>query len=320
MTDDLLSIVVPSYRGRESLPVLLERLRTLLGGRGQRYEVIVVNDASPDDTWQVLQQLAPEHPELVAIDLLHNHGQMLATFCGLEHARGELVATMDDDLQQVPEELGVMLDALIEHPDWDAVVGAWAYDQGPLRDPGTWLHTRLDRLAYRTPKGLRKTSFRLMRRPVVEAILSHGTRVPVIGALLRQVTNRVHNVEVKHAPRAFGRSGFAFGAGMRLVLTNFMQGSTLPLKLLAWLGLPSALLAGVLGLTFIARWLMGSATPVGWASLFVAIVFFGGAALFGIGILGEYFHLMLQEVQRPPRWIVRARIGAAPPDKPPADR
>lgn len=279
-----------------------------------------MNDASPDDTWQVLQRLAPEHPELVAIDLLHNHGQMLATFCGLEHARGKLVATMDDDLQQIPEELGVMLDALIGHPDWDAVIGSWAHDQGLLRDLGSWLHERLDRLAYGTPKGFRKTSFRLMRRPVVEALLSHGTRMPVIGALLQQVTNRLHNVEVKHAPRPFGRSGFLFGSGVRLVLTNFLQGSTLQLKLLAWFGLLSTLLAGGLGLTFIARWFMGYATPVGWASSFVAIVFFGGAALFGIGILGEYFHLMLQEVRRPPRWIARARIGASPPDKLPADR
>jgi glycosyltransferase involved in cell wall biosynthesis len=319
VADDLLSIVVPSYRGRESLPVLLERLRALMTARGQRYEVIVVNDSSPDDTWPVLEKLAPSHPELVAIDLLHNHGQMLATFCGMAHARGDLVATMDDDLQHIPEELGKLVDALREHPEWDAVVGAWPRDQGLLRDLGSWLFARLDRLAYRTPKGFRATSFRLMRRPVADAVLSHGTRMPVIGALMRQATNRIHNVEVAHAPRAYGRSGFIFGSGVRMVLTNFFQGTTLPLQLLARFGLFSALLAAILGTLLISRWALGFATPAGWASSVVAIVFFGGATLFGLGILGEYFHLMLQEVRRPPRWLVRSRLGAAG-ERPTADR
>jgi glycosyltransferase involved in cell wall biosynthesis len=112
MTAPQLSIVVPTFGGRDSLAPLLQRLRATLERRNIGDEVIIVNDTSPDDTWAVLGALAEEHPELHAIDLLNNHGQPMATVCGLHHARGELVASMDDDLQHSPEELPKLLDAL----------------------------------------------------------------------------------------------------------------------------------------------------------------------------------------------------------------
>lgn len=304
-----LSIVVPTYRGRESLQELLERLAGVLRPRGLDYEVVVVNDASPDDTWEVLRKLAPDHPELRAIDLLGNQGQPRATLCGLAHAQGALVATMDDDLQHPPEELPKLLDALVDHPDWDAVVGSWPRDEGLLRDLGSWVNETVDRLAHKTPKGFRHTAFRVLRRQVVDALLDHQTRTPVLWSLLGQATARVHNVEVAHRPRPYGRSGFRVLPGVKLVTTSFFQASTLPLRALSAFGLLCSALAFALGLVLFVRYLTGVQTPQGWASSFLAIVFFGGATLFGLGLIGEYLSLVIAEVKQPPRWNVRTTIG-----------
>ncbi|HSQ38255.1 MAG TPA: glycosyltransferase family 2 protein [Acidimicrobiia bacterium] len=300
-------MVVPTYRSGPALGELLDRLRAALAGVD--YEVVIVNDASPDDTWERLEALAPEHPELIAVDLLANRGQALATLCGVAHARGDLVASMDDDLQHPPEELPRLLEALAANPRWDAVVGTWPRDRGFVRTAGSWLFGWIDRLAHGTPKGFRHTAFRVMRRPLVDALLSHESRTPLFGPLLTQMSSEVHNVPVAHDARKHGSSTLSWRAGARQVADNLIHGTTLPLRLLSRFGLLFSALALVLGIVFFARWLAGADTPPGWASVFMATVFFGGAALFGLGLLGEYVGLIIQEVRRPPRWSVRRVIG-----------
>lgn len=305
-----LSVVIPTYRGGESLPELVARLTAVLRPRGQPFEIVIVNDASPDNSWEVLRGLCERYPELRAVDLLVNHGQARATMCGLSYARGRLVATMDDDLQHPPEELPTLLDVLEAHPDWDAVVGSWPRDEGVFRDLGSKVNEAVDRFAHGTPKGFRHSAYRVMRRNVVAALLAHETRTPVVWSLLGQSAANVHNVEIAHNPRPYGRSGFKFIDGVRLVLTSFFQVSTVPLRVLSGFGIVCSLLSLLVGLVFVLRYLLGVQTPPGWASSFLAVVFFGGATLFGVGLIGEYLSLVIQEVKRPPRWSVRQTLGA----------
>jgi glycosyltransferase involved in cell wall biosynthesis len=308
---ELVSIVVPTYGGRESLRPLLERLDVVMAGRDQDHEVIVVNDASPDDSWAVLQELIGDRPELVAIDLLTNHGQQRATMCGINHARGDVVVTMDDDLQHPPEELPKLLDALDANPEWDCVIGAWPRDEGWFRNFGSWVYATLDRIAYNTPKGFRYSGYRAFRRPVAAALMAHQTRYPVIGPLLRQCSNRVFNVEVDHHERELGQSGFQLRSAIGTVLANFFHGSTLPLRLLSRFGLVCAIGALLFSIYLLGRWVFGEPTLPGWLSSLLAIVFFGGASLFGLGILGEYMHLMMLEVRKPPQYRIRSELRGA---------
>lgn len=304
-----LSVVVPTYRGQESLRELVARLEKALGELEMAHEVIIVNDASPDRTWEVLEELARDHPEVRAIDLLTNHGQARATLCGLAHARGELVATMDDDLQHPPEELPLLVHALLDEPETDAAVGSWEHDASFFRNLGSSAHALADRLANGTPPGFRHTGFRLMRRPVADALVAHQTRTPVIGPLLREVTNRVINVPVHHAERQYGESNYGFREGIRIITTNFFKGSTLPLRLMSGLGITCSLLAAIVAVVFLVRWMFGTEVPPGWTSSFLAIVFFGGATLFALGLIGEYMSLIIQEVRRPPQWAIRTILG-----------
>ena len=236
-----------------------------------------------------------------------NHGQALATLCGLAHAHGRLVATMDDDLQQWPEELGKLIDALDEHPEWDAAVGTWERDQTHVvKRVGSWTHAFVDRHVQGTPAGFRHTSFRVLRRPLVDALVEHDTRTPVLGPLIRQLSSRVHNVEVKHSPRPYGRSTITLRESMNRVITNVIHGSTLPLRLLARLGLTAAAFSLFLGTYFFARWLAGIQTPTGWASVMLATVFFGGMSLVGIATIGRYLSVIVEETRGRPKWAVRS--------------
>jgi polyisoprenyl-phosphate glycosyltransferase len=301
-----LSVIVPTYKGAESLPELVERLDALFAARRIRGEIILVNDASPDATWSVIEGLAETHPSLMGIELLTNHGQATATLCGIAQARGTLVGTIDDDLQQYPEDFDVLLVALEEHPDWDAVVGTWPRDQNNVaKRLGSRLHAAADRYAHGTPKGLRHTSFRVMRRPLAEALIDHETRTPVLGPLLTQLSNRVHNVPVRHAPRLHGQSTITMRESIDRVINNIVHGTTRPLRLLARLGIVAAVGSLLVAAYLLARFLMGSRPPEGWTSVFVAVVFFGGASLLGIATIGRYLSVIVEETRGRPKWSIR---------------
>lgn len=298
------SVVVPTYRGEKSLRPLVERLSAVLADHGS-FEIIVVNDGSPDATWPTLVELASIHPELVAIDLLHNRGQPMATMCGLDHARGRIVVTMDDDLQHPPEEIPTLLRALEDHPEWDAVVGSWSRDEGGWRNIGSRVHALADKIAWGTPTDFHHTAFRAMRRRAVDALVANQTRAPVVGPLLTRSASHVHNVEVRHDDRQIGTSNFTFIAGAKRVLSNFAQGSVAPLNALTVFGFLTALGSFVATIYFLARWALGANSPAGWLSAFLATLFFGGSSLLGLGILGQYVQYLVREVRGDPRWAIR---------------
>lgn len=306
------SVVIPTYRGAMSLPELAAAIVDMFEAREQTFEIILVNDSSPDDTWDVIRKLSSDDPRIRGIDLLHNHGQPMATMCGLASARGRLVATMDDDLEHRPDQLGTLIAALEDHRDWDAVVATWPIRRSGLRDLGSRIHAAADRIAWGTPTGFRHTAFRVMRRPVCEALVAHNTRLPVVGPMLHRVSSRVHNVEVETGQRLYGASGFTIGDGVRRVVQNFASGSTAPLKAISALGLVLALAAFVIGGGLLLRWAIGADSPSGWLSVMLATIFVGGMNMLAFGILGSYVDIIVREVRQPPRWSVRDSVGEPP--------
>ncbi|WP_052664293.1 glycosyltransferase [Nitriliruptor alkaliphilus] len=304
------SVVVPCYRSAATLSTLVEGLHAALASEAS-YEIVLVNDSSPDDTWAAISRLAAADERVRGIDLLVNHGQQAATMCGLAHAGGEVVVTMDDDLQQPPDEVRTLLDALRADPDLDAVIGTWPRDEGLIRNLGSVFNGWVDRLANGTPRGLHHTAFRAMQRPVVDTVVANGTRTPILWALVGRSAGRLRNVAVRHDARPEGRSGFTLREGSRLVLATLFLGTTLPLRLLSLLGAASAFLSLVAALVFTARWATGVATPPGWVSSFLAVMFFGGATLLGVGLIGEYLGLVMREVREPPRWAIRRTTSTA---------
>lgn len=309
------SVVVPTFKGALSLPELTDSVRRLLTERGLTYEFVLVNDASPDDTWNVIERLAEADPRIRGLDLLHNHGQPTATMCGLAASTGQIVATMDDDLEHRPEDLLTLLDALGDDPELDAVVAAWPASRSGFRDLGTRVHALADRIAWGTPRGFRHTAFRAMRRPVCDALVAHQTRLPVVGPMLHRVSSRVVNVEVQPGLRRHGTSGFTVAEGMRRVLRNFNSGSTAPLKAISALGLVLAVAAFAVGGAFLVRWMFGADSPSGWLSVMLTTTFIGGMNMLAFGVLGGYVDVIIREVRGSPRWSVRRGVGVTASDR-----
>jgi glycosyltransferase involved in cell wall biosynthesis len=303
------SVVIPTYRAGRALDTLLDELVAVFAGEGLTAEYVVVDDRSPDDTWLRLRAAAERIPDLRAVRLQKNMGQMAATLCGIAEATGDVIVTMDDDLQHPPEEIPKLLDALDAAPEWDVVIGSW--DRGndsKFRSLGSRLFEWLQNLAFPHGSHLRHTAFRAFRRPVGDAMADHGTRHPVVTSMIFEVADSVHNIDVRHAPRVLGESNFRFGSAVKLTLDNFMQSSVLPLYWITGFGFFVAFSSAAIGGIFVVRAFVGVDTPPGWTSTFLAVMFFGGSTLATIGLLGRYVALVMNEVRRPPRWVIRDRI------------
>ncbi|MGA9278026.1 glycosyltransferase [Ilumatobacter sp.] len=310
-----LSIVVPCYRAEKSLESLVAELDDVCDQHGWTHEIILVNDASPDATWVKIDEIARRNDHVIGVDLLSNHGQPMATMCGLSIARGRLIATMDDDLEHRPDQLPVLIARLDAHADLDAVVATWPIERGHFRDLGTRVHSFADRVAWGTPKGFRHTAFRVMRRPVCDALVAYETRSPVVGPMLTRLAGRVENVEVHNGERAHGHSGFTTRDGIRRVVLNFSSGSTAPLKLMSLTGFILATFGFLAGAALLVRWIAGADSPAGWLSVMLAVLVIGGANLMAMGVLGGYAEVIVREVRRSPRWSVRTIAGAVEEDE-----
>jgi dolichol-phosphate mannosyltransferase/undecaprenyl-phosphate 4-deoxy-4-formamido-L-arabinose transferase len=308
----VISVVVPCFRSEESLEPLVTRLVAALEPMGEPYEIVLVNDASPDDTWRVIRELAARFERLRGFDLLFNTGQYRATLCGLQHARGSYMVTMDDDLQHRPEEVPALVQALLGRPDCDCVMAAFrSRRHGVVRNLGAAVMGLVFEAFYGKPRGIQATSFRAMRRQLVEAICAHGTASPNVNALVFQTTRRIVNLEVPHHPRVTGRSGYKLPRLARIMTDNVLSVSTLPLKCVSMLGTASAAGSLLLGAYYLIRYVTVGFRVPGFATLVLLIIFFGGISLFSIGLLGEYVIRIMDEVRGRPRHIVRERVGAA---------
>ena len=303
-----ISVVVPCYCSGEWLGRLTQNLIDTLEGEGSSFEIVLVNDGSPDAvTWPAIVALAESDSRVVGIDLLRNVGQFAALIAGLEEAAGSVVVTIDDDFQHPPREIPKLLEALRSDPDVDCVIGRYeAKRHSRFRNSGTWLMDRFYRRAYGTPAEVQMSSFRAMRRPVVDGMLTFGTVRPVPGALLLQTTARIVNVPVDHERRVEGSSGYR---PLRLISSTaqtILNASTAPLRAISLVGIGLSMVAAVALIYYLILALMGRSPVAGFATLVTLVIFFGGATLFSIGLLGEYVARLVIEAGRPPRYLVRA--------------
>lgn len=318
------SVVIPCYRSGAWLGELVERIAAAMAAVNEPFEVILVNDASPDDTWTAIEELTERFSFVRGFDLLFNAGQFRATMCGLEQARGEQVVIMDDDLQHPPEAIPTLIAELRSRPDLDCVMARFdAPQHGLLRRIGSRFAAFLFTYLYGKPRAISPSSFRILRSAVVRAMCQHQTVNPVIGPLIYRSTRRIGNVSVQHLPRQRGRSGYSLPKLIRIVLNSYFSASTVPLRGVSLLGLLSALASVVLGISYLTRYWLNKITLPGFATQVLLTLFFGGLTLFAVGLVGEYMIRIMDEVRRAPRYFIRARAdsrvasGAAqeqPPD------
>ncbi len=308
-----LSVVIPCYGSAQALPELLSRLDAALDSLGITSEIILIDDCSPDGLALAVQRELTHYPRLRYIELMFNTGQFRALMCGFAQARGRYVVTMDDDLQHPPEEIGKLYEHLRDKPELDAVFGAYGKKRhSGGRNLGSWLLRVVNTWIFHKPPGLVMSSFRCLRRELVDALLANRTRYPVIGALILSNTRRIDNVTVRHDARKHGQSNYSLARLVRTTLDNILSFSSLPLQITSIGGVCISMLSFALaGIYAIVHLIRGSSVP-GWTSLFLAINFYAGLGLLSVGIAGEYLVRIMVESRGQPLYVVRRRLDGGP--------
>lgn len=306
------SIVIPVYGSGAWLEDLAGRILQVMDGTGHSdCELILVNDRSPDaETWPAIERIAAAQERVRGFDLVYNVGQFRALLCGMAHARADLVLTMDDDFQHPPAELPKLIDAIEGRPDLLCVMGDYeTRSQNPLRRLGSAIFSRILDRAYGKPAGIRTTSFRILRRPLVESILAFRTARPQLGPLIVSLTRQVANVPVRHDPRPAGRSNYNLFSLLGNTLDSVVYASTAPLRFLSTFGMLCSGTALLAGLGYFIRWATGGIGVPGFTSQILLIIFFGGMTLLGLGVLGEYVARIIGEVTGPERYRIARTCG-----------
>ncbi len=302
------SIVIPVYRAERSLRELHRRLVEVMEREADGFEILFVEDCGGDDSWGVIRELAAADSRVRGLRMSRNYGQHSALLCGIRAASNEVVVTLDDDLQNPPEEIPKLLAKLAE--GHDMVYGTPERERhGLLRD----MASRVTKYALQGTMGAetaRKVSaFRAFRTELRRAFGDYRSPSVNLDVLLTWGTTRFSSVVVRHDIRQIGASGYT----LRKLIThavNMMTGfSTLPLQLASVMGFVfSAFGFLVLGYVLVRYLLSGSSVP-GFPFLASIIAIFSGAQLFALGIIGEYLARMhFRTMDRPP-YMVRERVG-----------
>jgi dolichol-phosphate mannosyltransferase len=323
MTDRLhagspaISVVLPVFDEQSTLPLLHERLTRVMSGMGLAYEIVLVNDGSRDDSWNVLLAMATADAHIRAVNLSRNFGHQVAITAGIEFSHGDVVIVMDSDLQDPPELIPQLYAKHLE--GFDVV-----YAQRRSREGETWFKHATAKLFYRLIRRMANVDipldtgdFRLMSRRVVDDLRRLQERHRFMRGLVTWVGYNQTPIVYDRAPRAQGETKYPLRKMVRFALDGFTGFSSQPLRLATHAGALFAFVSFALmvGLT-IFKLLGGQGLVTGWTSIIVAVLFLGGVQLLAIGILGEYIGRIYEEVKGRPLYLVQDVVSRNPEDVP----
>jgi glycosyltransferase involved in cell wall biosynthesis len=310
VTHDSVSVVVPVYNSEASLVVLLDRLEQALAPIASRFEIILVNDGSRDQSWSVIEHEALARKGVIGFDLSRNYGQHNALLCGIRAARYDIIVTIDDDLQNPPE----MIPALLGHlsAGYDVVYGS------PEREMhGLWrdLASQTTKLVLGKVLGAdtagQVCGFRVFRRDLRSAFQNYHGPAVNLDVLLTWATTKFSAVRVRHESRYSGESNYTFAKLVTHALNMLTGFSTVPLRAATLLGLALTLFGAILLVFVLGRYVIQGTHVPGFTFLASVTVIFSGAQLLTLGVIGEYLARMHFRVMEQPSYSVRTLVGAA---------
>ncbi|RKK01848.1 glycosyltransferase [Pseudoroseomonas wenyumeiae] len=305
-----LSIVVPVYRGAATVGRLVAALSDLRPEGG--IEIVLVNDGSPDNSAEVCRALAASATvPLVYVEHARNFGEHNAVMTGLRRARGRYVITMDDDLQNPPEEVLKLYDHA-RLGNWDVVYTRYAEKRHEgWRNLGSRFANWVADQLMDKPKGLYLSSFRCMSALVVREVTKYTGPYPYIDGLIMQVTQRIDSIVVLHLARVEGRSNYTLRRLVRLWLNLATNFSLMPLRLAMFAGAAMGIL-GVIGAIFTIIEAMTKETPSGWASVMTITLLVAGVQFLILGVMGEYLGRAFLSANGKPQGVVRDVVASEP--------
>lgn len=302
----IVSILIPVYKNDGGLDELVKRIGESMANSAYAncFELVLVDDCSPDNSWEVIQRLAKTHTFVQGATLSRNFGQHNAIMAGLNLVSGQYVVLMDDDLQHPPEAIPSMLDKLAAGADV-------CYTNYANRQHATWkiagskFNDLMASWLLSKPKGLYLSSFKALKRGVVDQIRNHEGPFAYLDGLILDITRRIATVEIQHGTRAFGEGNYSFKKSISLWLRMVTGTSIVPLRMVTLMGALIALL-GFFGAVFIViSNFLYPAESKGWASIIVTILLVSGFQTLFIGVLGEYLGRIHLRLNNKPQYLFR---------------
>jgi undecaprenyl-phosphate 4-deoxy-4-formamido-L-arabinose transferase len=293
------SIVVPVYNSCESLEELYQRIGQTMNKIEKTFEVIFVDDDSIDNSWNILESIKKANPEkIIAIRLARNFGQHNATICGIAQASGPYIITIDDDLQNPPEEIAKLISTM-DNSDADLVYGIYSKKQHSLvHNLGSATLKAGSRYISRT-KGT-GSSFRLMKSSLGKNLLNHQINFIYIDELFNWYTNHIAFVLVDHKKRPYQKSTYTPHSLFSMISNLVIYYTAIPLRMMVYGGFIISIFTFFIGLAFIYKKLVHD-VPLGFTALIVAILFSTSIILLSLGVIGEYLsRIYMVQNQKPP--------------------
>lgn len=303
----LVSFVIPCYRSEVTLPgVIREIEETMEKLEDYVYEVILVNDCSPDGTFETIKKLCQEKDNITGINLAKNFGQHSALMAGFHYVKGEIVICLDDDGQTPANEVDKLLEGIEQGADVVYAKYIHKHHSG-FRNWGSHVNELMTRIMLGKPKELYLSSYFAARRFVVEEMIRYEYAYPYVIGLVLRTTKNIINVEVEHRDRQMGTSGYTIGKLLGLWFNGFTAFSVKPLRIATVTGAACALLGFLYGIyTVIKKIFINPPNLVtGFSALMSVLVFMGGMLMLMLGLVGEYMGRMYISMNNSPQYVIR---------------
>ena len=300
-----ISFVIPCYRSAQTIGQVIDEIENTMKTLPQyTYDMVLVNDCSPDNTWEVIEQLRAERDNLLGVNLAKNFGQHAALMAGFRYSDGDIVVCLDDDGQTPADEVGKLL-AEIE-AGRDVVYAKYEHKKhSAFRNFGSYVNELMAQYLLGKPKELFVSSYFAVRRFVVEDMIRYENSYPYVIGLVLRATRNISNVTVNHRQREVGSSGYTMKKLLGLWFNGFTAFSIQPLRFATVVGALCAMAGFLYGIYTIIKRLIVPDVPVGFSSMMSVLVFLGGMIMLMLGLIGEYIGRIYISMNNSPQYVVR---------------
>lgn len=310
----LYSVVIPVYNSEKIVGKTIDRVISFFESKNWEFELLLVNDNSPDKSWPIIKKRALNDDRIIAINMGKNFGQHTANIVGFRHVKGDCVITMDDDLQNPPEEIEKLAEKF--HEGFDLVVGVFEQKKhASHRRIGSQMMQFLNKKIFPSPEGFRHTNFRLIARSVIDRIVEYRNHFPYTSGMAIMFSSHQTNALVKHADREIGKSNYNLKRLIKLAWSIIFNYSALPIRVLVTLGLVISLFSLLIAAFMVIRAFVLGNTGTGWTSLMLVISISNSVLFLLLSIIGEYLAVLSRQVRMDRHFFVNEVVGYKPLDK-----
>jgi len=303
------SFVIPCYRSAKTLPKVIAEIEdTMVKLEKYEYEIVLVNDCSPDNTFEVIRNICAEKDYVKGVNFAKNFGQHAALMAGLRETSGDYVVCLDDDGQTPADEVDKLFTKLDE--GFDAVYASYAHKKHSLfRNLGSKVNEIMTRIMLGKPKELFISSYFAVKRYIVEDMIRYENSYPYVIGLVLRATRNITNVEVNHREREEGASGYTLRKLLGLWMNGFTAFSVIPLRIATSIGVICACGGFVYGVYTIVKRLLNPEIPAGFSALMAMLVFIGGMIMIMLGMIGEYIGRIYISMNNSPQYVIKERLN-----------